>query len=250
MEAAAWRQAREADLRKDTAWLTVTGQSFLREGPNRFGRDPAGDIQLADGPSFAGEFEVRGGKVTVRMGRTIRELQPNSADGVTVGRLTLLLLGGPGSYAIRVRDPESTFRREFHPIEYYPASEDYRVTGAFVRDERKLPLKTSMGGNDPLPSPGYVTFRLNGQDLSFRPVLETPDPKKLLFVFRDQTTGKYTYGGGRFLDAQLQDDGRIVLDFNRAYNPPCAFTPYVACPLPPKENRLSVKVEAGEKRYH
>jgi uncharacterized protein (DUF1684 family) len=90
---------------------------------------------------------------------------------------------------------------------------------------------------------------LHGQDLRLYPVLEEPGAKELFFIFRDQTSGKETYGAGRFLYSALPREGTVVLDFNKAYNPPCAFTPYATCPLPPKENRLAVRVEAGEKKY-
>jgi uncharacterized protein len=93
-------------------------------------------------------------------------------------------------------------------------------------------------------------FHLNGVELQLRPILESPTDKQLFFIFRDLTAGKETYGAGRFLYSDLPKDGQVVLDFNKAYNPPCAFTPYATCPLPPPENRLSIRIEAGEKKYH
>ncbi len=98
------------------------------------------------------------------------------------------------------------------------------------------------------PSPGYAVFRIHGR-VRLRPILEEPDAKELFYIFRDQTSSKETYGAGRFMYSDLPHDGKVVLDFNKAYNPPCAFTPYATCPLPPAENRLPVRIEAGEKKY-
>jgi uncharacterized protein (DUF1684 family) len=100
-----------------------------------------------------------------------------------------------------------------------------------------------------MESPGYAVFRLQGKEYRLRPVLETADAKELFYIFRDQTAGKETYGAGRFFYSEMPKDGQVVLDFNKAYNPPCAFTPYATCPLPPPENKLPVRIEAGEKKY-
>ena len=100
-----------------------------------------------------------------------------------------------------------------------------------------------------MPSPGYAVFQLQGKEYRLRPVLETPDAKELFYIFRDQTAGKETYGAGRFFYSAMPTDGYVELDFNKAYNPPCAFTPYATCPLPPAENKLPIRIEAGEKKY-
>ena len=139
--------------------------------------------------------------------------------------------------------------REFHGLEYFPADEAYRITARFVSEPRKIPILNVLGQTDPEECPGYAAFRLHGRDVRLYPVLEEPDAKELFFIFHDLTSGKETYGAGRFLYSALPRDGKVVLDFNKAYNPPCAFTPYATCPLPPKENRLGVRVEAGEKKY-
>jgi uncharacterized protein (DUF1684 family) len=126
-------------------------------------------------------------------------------------------------------------------------SEDYRVTTRLEPDAKKIPILNILGQVEDTPSPGYVEFELHGQKLRLTPVEESPN--ELFFIFRDPTAGKETYASGRFLDAELGKDGAVVLDFNKAYNPPCAFTPYATCPLPPKENRLAVRIEAGELKY-
>ena len=245
----AWRRAREAELRKDGSWLTVAGLFWLRDGPNRFGKDPSNDIVLPDGPARAGVFELRNGRVTVTMDAHTRQLAPDSADMATVGRLSLFVIHRGPKYGIRLKDPASQSRRDFHGLDYFPAREEYHVTARFVAEPRKIPIANVLGQTEPMASPGYVVFRLHGQELRLYPVFEEPNPRSLFLIFRDQTSGRETYGAGRFLDADLPRDNQVVVDFNKAYNPPCAFTPYATCPLPPQENRLPVRIEAGEKTY-
>jgi len=248
-EIAEWRQKREAGLRRDGGWLTVTGLFWLHEGQNTFGADAKNEIALPAGPPRAGVFELRHGKVSVTIAGQSREQRPDSDDRADAGRLRLYVIERGGRFAIRLKDPESQFLREFHGLEYFPPREDYRVTGQFVADPRKVPITNILGQTEPGDSPGYVVFTLQGRQYRLRPVLDDPGSKDLFFIFRDQTAGKETYGAGRFLDTPPPQDGKVVLDFNKAYNPPCAFTPYATCPLPPAENRLAVRIEAGEKKY-
>jgi uncharacterized protein (DUF1684 family) len=247
-EIAQWRRAREAELRQDGSWLTVAGLFWLRDGSNRFGKDASSDIVLPDGPAHAGAFELHNGKVTVTMDGHTRQLAPDSADAVKVGRLSLSAIHRGPKLGIRLRDPASQLRRDYHGLDYFPASEEFRVTARFVAEPRRIPVANVLGQTEPMASPGYVVFRLHGQELRLYPVFEAP-ATSLFFIFRDQTSGKETYGAGRFLDTELPRGNQVVLDFNKAYNPPCAFTPYATCPLPPQENRLPVGIEAGEKTY-
>jgi hypothetical protein len=148
-----------------------------------------------------------------------------------------------------LKDPQSEFVKEFRGIDYYPPKEDYRVIAKFVDDPKKIPITNILGQTEPEDSPGYVTFELHGKEYRLRPVLDDPGSPDLFFIFKDLTSQKETYGAGRMLDTDPPKDGKVVLDFNKAYNPPCAFTPYATCPLPPPENRLALRIEAGEKRY-
>jgi len=248
-EISEWRRQREEGLKREGGWLSVAGLFWLHDGPNRFGKGAANDIVLPDGPEQAGVFDLDKGKVKVTMGGETRELWPDSIDVAKVGRLSLFVIERGGKFGIRLKDPESEYRRNFHGIETYPAREEYRVTAKFVAEPTRIPILNVLGQTESMESPGYVVFRWNGQEVRLRPVLEEPDAKELFYIFRDQTSGKDTYGAGRFLYSGMPKDGRVVLDFNKAYNPPCAFTPYATCPLPPAENRLAVKVEAGEKKY-
>jgi len=248
-EIAAWRKQREERLKADGGWLSVAGLFWLHEGANTFGRDAANEIVLPDGAARGGEFLLHDGKVTVKMDGSERELWADSADAAKVGRLSLFVIKRGDKYGIRLKDPDSEYRRGFHGIEYWVPKEEYRVKARWVPEPAKIPILNILGQTENMESPGYAAFRLNGQDLRLRPVLEEPGAKKLFYIFRDQTTGKETYGAGRFLYSDLPKDGAVMLDFNKAYNPPCAFTPYATCPLPPAENRMPVRVEAGEKKY-
>jgi len=248
-EITAWRQKREAALRGDGGWLTVAGLYWLHEGRNTFGTAPKADIVLPAGPAQAGVFELRGGKVTATTAALTRELRPDTDDVVNVDRLGLYVIRRSDKVGIRLKDPKSQFRREFHGIDYFPPRPEYRITATFVADPKKVPITNILGQTEPEDSPGYVRFRLEGKEYHLRPVYDDPGSKDLFFVFKDQTSGKETYGAGRFLDTDPPKDGKVELDFNKAYNPPCAFTPYATCPLPPAENRLSVRIEAGEKNY-
>ena len=246
-EIARWRQAREASLK--TNWLQVAGLFWLRYGDNRFGRDPSNEIVLPDGPARAGSFELSGGRVTVTAGGSTRAMAHDSPDVLRVGRLSLIVIERGGRFGIRMKDPASRYLREFHGLDYFPLSERYRVTARFAAEPRKIPILNVLGQTEPSECPGYAAFQMGGKEYRLYPILEVPGAKQLFYIFRDQTAGKETYGAGRFLYSDLPKDGRVVLDFNKAYNPPCAFTDYATCPLPPQENHLTLRIEAGEKKY-
>jgi uncharacterized protein (DUF1684 family) len=249
-EIAAWRNAREASLLSDGGWLTVSGLFWLKPGLNRFGSDPSNDIVLpAPSPPRAGTFDFQNGKVTAKTDGLTRELRPDSDDVLVIGPLTLLVIERGARYGIRLRDHNSRFRREFAGLHWFPVRENYRITAKFVAEPRPIPVANIIGQTEPMQSPGYAVFRLAGHEYRLYPVIEEPGAKELFYIFRDQTSGNETYGAGRFLYSGMPKDGTVVLDFNKAYNPPCAFTPYATCPLPPKENRLPVRIEAGELKY-
>jgi uncharacterized protein (DUF1684 family) len=250
-----WRRQREAALTADGGWLTVTGLFWLHEGANSFGAASSSasgkDIVLPADPALKdGVFDLHNGKVTMHMDGQTRELRPDSTgkpDVFTMGSLTMFVIQRGDKYGIRLKDNNSRLRKEFTGLDYFPVSEDYRIRTRLVPDAKKIPILNVLGQIADTPSPGYVEFEIHGQKLRLTPVEESLNA--LSFIFRDLTAGKETYGSGRFLDAELGKDGQVVLDFNKAYNPPCAFTPYATCPLPPKENRLAVRIEAGELKY-
>jgi hypothetical protein len=263
-EVEAWRSQREADLRGEGGWLSVAGLFWLKEGPNRFGSAKENAVVLPAGsaPPVAGTLELRGGKVTARIepgvevtteGKpvSVLELRPDTTaapDVLKVGRLTLHVIVRGDRVGVRLKDPEAPTRRQFTGLRWFPVKDEYRVSGRFVAHPGPLTIAVPniLGQVIEMPSPGYVTFTLQDRELRLDPVLEEPDAKELFFIFRDETAGHESYPAGRFLYTALPRDGAVMLDFNKAYSPPCAFTAFATCPLPPKQNRLPVRVEAGE----
>ena len=257
----AWRAEREARLTADDGWLTVAGLFFLREGENSFGVSPLTDIVLPEGPQEAGVFELRGRQLTLRVtaGRTLtvngesvsstrlypREEQAN----LTIGDLTMYVHVSGERLGIRLRDKNSAIRQNFAGLRWYPVNASYRVRAQFVPHNEPVEVQVPniLGDIETFTSSGSVTLSLEGRELSLLPVDEDG---QLWFIFRDLTSGTETYPAARFLYAEAPKDGWTVLDFNTAYNPPCAFNPHTTCPLPPPENRLQVRIEAGELDYH
>jgi len=258
-----WRQDYEADLKSDRGWLTISGLFWLHDGENKFGSDPTNDIVLPDSaPADASYFEFHAGKtiahikpgVTVTMNRKpviTPELRPDSRDDrLSLGGLTLWVHASGDRYAIRLRDPNSALRRDFHGLTWFPINDSYRVVARFVAYDqpKQVPIQNLAGDSLALPVSGYVIFSLHGQELRLDAQPDTDGG--LTFVIRDLTSGKETYAAARFLDTDAPKDGTVILDFNEAYNPPCAYNPYTTCPLPPPGNRLRTRIEAGEKAYH
>src|SRR5262249_18755152 len=168
---------------------------------------------------------------------------------LTMGHLKMHIIERGGRYGVRLKDSDSERRKSFTGLRWFPISESYRVTARFVpvNPPAEIPIPNILGQVSDRTSPCYAVFNLNGQELRLDPVLEEPDAEELFFIFRDGTSGKETYGAGRFLYTEKPHDGTVVLDFNKAFTPPCAFTPFATCPLPPRRNRLSVRIEAGER---
>jgi uncharacterized protein (DUF1684 family) len=246
-----WRKSRDTALRAPDGWTSLAGLFWLHEAANSYGKDPGSDIVLPAGPAHAGSFELNGGQVSAILNGHKSVLKPDSKEGVvTVDRLSLLVIKRGDRFGIRLKDPESEYRRSFRGIEYFPVDEAYRITAKWVAAPRQIPILNVLGQTEPSENPGYAVFQLAGKEIRLFPIVEEPGDQQLFYIFRDLTTGKETYPAGRFLYSDIPKDGHVVLDFNKAYNPPCAFTPYATCPLPPKENYLPVRIEAGEKTYH
>jgi hypothetical protein len=265
-----WRARREANLKADDGWLAVAGLFWLHDGDNRFGSDPLNDIVLParSSPAQAGFFEFRGGKTTVHVNAgvpmmildkriTNATLHADSdpafdekTDKITLRDLTLYVHSSGARSAIRLIDKNSRLRREFTALRWFPIDPSYRVVARYVAYDkpRAVQVQNIMGDFDQTTMPGYVTFQLHGQELRLDVEDNAPDPG-ISITFRDLTSGKETYGAARFLVADAPKDGKVVLDFNEAYNPPCAYNPYTTCPLPIPENRVRTRVGAGEMTY-
>jgi hypothetical protein len=255
-----WRQKREANLKSDDGWLTVSGLFWLHDGDNRFGSSPVNDMELPEGyPAEAGVFEFHAGKTIVHMnpgvaatmeGKLIQttELAPDS-DPIVMGDISLAVHGSGDRYAIRMRDKNSKLRKDFQGLRWFPIDESYRVVGRWVPYDkpREVVSQNILGDINRSQAAGYVEFTLHRQSLRLEP--EQNDEKGMEFVFRDLTAGKETYHAARFLVTGPIKDSKVIMDFNEAYNPPCAFNPFTTCPLPIPENRLKVRVEAGEMSY-
>ena len=258
-----WRQDYEASLKSDDGWLTVSGLFWLHEGENRFGTDPLNDIVLpaTSGPPDAGYFVLHSGKTVVHVNRGAKitlngkpiesaELHPDSpTDRLHLGDLTLYVHASGQRYSIRVKDKKSKIRKDFTGLHWFPIDEAYRVVARFVPYDppKQVDIQNILGDFDKVPIVGAAVFTLHGQE--YRLDAEEDEPGTLSFVFRDLTSGKETYAAARFLDTDAPHNGAVTLDFNEAYNPPCAYNPYTTCPLPTPGNRLRVAIPAGEKAY-
>lgn len=259
-----WRTDRLARLKASDGWLAVAGLFWLKPGPNSAGSDSSNSIVLpAAAPGRIGSFLFQNGKTVFTAepgaGVTVNgrpagklEMRPDTEgqpDVIAVGGLTLHVIRRGSRYGIRLRDPNSRFRREFTGLKWFSVDQSFRVTARFVPYDppKRISVPNILGDTEKRSSPGYAAFTLAGTECRLEPVLEEG---RLFFIFRDLTTGKETYPAGRFLYADSPKDGKVVLDFNKAYNPPCAFTPYATCPLPPPQNSLRVRITAGEKTYH
>lgn len=259
-----WRDEMEAGLRSENGWLTLIGLFWLEEGENRFGADSDNAIVLPAGkaPASAGSFAHHHGETTLRVadGAPVRvnggpvasaPLRPDTSgrpDQVTLGDITMTLIERGGRYAIRARDRRHPARESFAGRSWFPVDESYRVTAQFIPHETPttLPILTIMGTVEDRHSPGSLVFALGGRE---HRLVALEEEDRLFIIFRDQTSGETTYPAGRYLKTAMPQNGRVTLDFNRAYSPPCAFTDFATCPLPPPQNRLPIRVEAGE-LYH
>ena len=240
-----WRTDYEAGLKAPGGWLTVAGLFWLHEGDNVVGSDPQSDVVLPAGaPKRTGVLTRHGTAVTFDG----RSLKADSADEVKFGDVSMTIIARSDKVGARLRDPHAETVKNFTGCTWFPISESWHVTSKWVpyAQTKKIPIANILGRTEPEDSPGYVEFTLQNKPMRLEPVSEDG---QLFFMFKDATSGKTTYGAGRFLYAAMPKDGVVDLDFNKAKNPPCAFTAFATCPLPPKQNTLAIAVEAGEKKY-
>lgn len=240
-----WRADYEAGLRAPDGWLSVAGLFWLHEGDNLVGSDPQSEIVLpARAPKHAGVLKFAAGKVTYEG----RALKPDSPDTVRFGDIAMTIIVRGGKTGARLRDPNADTVKHFTGCTWYPVAESWRVTAKWTPygPAKKIPITNVLGMTMSEDSPGVATFTLQGKTMRLEPVVED---NQLFFMFKDATSTTTTYGAGRFLYAAMPKNGAVELDFNKAKNPPCAFTSFATCPLPPKQNTLAIAVEAGEKKY-
>jgi uncharacterized protein (DUF1684 family) len=231
-----WREEREAKLKAPDGWLSLVGLTWLKPGDN---------------PMHGGVMRLENERVTFHHSSRTTDLKPDSpTDFVDLGGLKLYIIRRGQRYGVRVRDNDSETRRNFTKLDWFPVDPSWRMTAKYTPHAQQRTVKFNAVVGDPqeMINPGMIEFTRGGKTFRMMPVVEEGE---LFLTFRDTTAGKTTYPAARFLYAGPVPSrpGTVELDFNKAYNPPCVFTPYATCPLPPPDNRLSIPIEAGEKKY-
>jgi uncharacterized protein (DUF1684 family) len=262
-EIEAWRAEHEESYTRN--WVPIEGLHFLEPGSQRAGSAPDNDIVLiASLPERLGTFTVESDRVTfapepgasitingapAASAIVLRDDGTEEPDVIEANGASVVVHPSGKRLSLRVRDPNGERALEFEGFDWFPISRAYRVRGRFVRDAapRDLPVVNTFGDLDTYRTEGVVEFALHGERFSLRPF--TTESGRFYIVFNDASSGDETYEAARFLYADLDADGTTILDFNEAYNPPCAFNPFTTCPIPLPENQLPVEVLAGEKKY-
>lgn len=263
-----WRAKKEASLRAPDGWLSLVGLFWLQNGHNDIGSHPNNHIILPTNPAIPavlGTLELIETAITLHIsadhtsisidgipftGKNVRLNHDHEADAptmVSLGSVKFYVIKRDPGYAVRVSDSSSPVIQNFGGRVWYPIDESYRVTGTFISHATPITVTVdnSLGTQTAIYSSGAVEFTLNGD--SYRLLAFDGDEKQLSIYIRDATSGKTTYPAGRFIEAELHENGTVDLDFNKAYFPPCAFTDYATCPYPPKDNHLSIPILAGER---
>ena len=257
-----YRQALETKLTSDTGWLTIAGLSFLTKPETTFGSAPGNDILLPGAtPARVGTIALaKDGRISVTLepgiqvslldgrpftGGEIKTDFSGPPDRLVLGDVQMWVHMSGDRPAIRIRDKNNSLRKTFAGMKWYPVEESYRVEATFepYAAPKQMKIPNLLGDIDTMTAPGEVTFTLRDKP---QRMIAVEDGEELWFIFRDLTSGETTYQAARFLYTPMPVDGKVVLDFNRAENPPCAYNPFSTCPLPPPQNRLQVRVDAGE----
>ena len=260
-----WRGDHEVNLKKETGWLTVAGLFWLKEGTNTVGAGENFDVRLTDNfkQRKFGEIDFKNGAATLRVekgveaqsdGKSISTIdlvsdEKGKPTEIRTGTQTFFLIKREERFGIRLKDSNSEARRNFKGEHWFPIDESYRVTARFEAfpEPKEIAVPNVLGGNFKMKSPGLLKFSVQGKECSLQPVDEGDG--MLFIIFKDKSSESETYKSGRFLYADKPVNGEAVLDFNKAENPPCAFTAFATCPLPPPGNSLDAEIKAGEKRY-
>lgn len=266
-ELQAWREAREKKLRGDNGWLTLAGRYPLKSGDNTFGTGKGNDVVFppalkGTGPDRLGVLQVdeAGKRVKLRLAQGVtmvsegkkfsgeRVFDTEKPDWVGLGRFRMHIIVRDGKYVLRLADNESTLRKNFPGCQWYPGDERFRAEATFVPypPGKTISIVNVLDQVSQQPCPGYAEFKLKGETYRLDAIAEDAG---LFFVFKDKTAGDTTYGSARFITVDLKpgDNSTFTLDFNKAYNPPCAISDFTTCPTAPEQNNLPIRVEAGEK---
>jgi uncharacterized protein (DUF1684 family) len=264
-----FRSARVTRLTAPDGWLSLIGLEWLKQGDNRVGSAGDNDIVLTAGPAHLGvitlakdgvmHMSLAEGTAALVDGKPAQQAtlidDAKAGDGtpttVSFGTASFYAIDRDGRKGLRVKDSEASTRKHFLGIDYFPIDASWRIEATWVpaTPGETLEMGSVIGTIDKYPVAGKVQFTRDGKHFEMLPVIEEPGAATYFLVFADRTSGKETYGAARFMDIDPPKNGKIELDFNKAYNPPCAFTPFATCPLAPHENRLDLRVTAGEKNY-
>ena len=256
-----WKAEQIDDLKKN--WLPLAGLYWLKPGANSFGSAAENAIVFPKGSAHAGEFDLEGKDVTLKLlpevhatsaGKPLAEsaqLDPDVSghpSTVEIGSLQFHVIVRGERVGVRLKDADSDAVRNFHGLRFYPLDMNYQIAATWAPSDGKTTIEVPnvLGDVSAMRVAGRVVFKINGQEVELTDLRGDP-AKGLFFVFNDLTAKTDTYPGGRFLETGPVTNGKVMLDFNRAYNPPCAVTAYATCPLAPKENRLAVAIPAGER---
>jgi uncharacterized protein (DUF1684 family) len=260
-----WRSDEAADLKKEDGWLSLAGLFWLKDGVNTVGSGPQFDVRLTENfpQGKFGEIDYKNGVATLKVangveaqcdGKPVSTMELVSDEKgkpteIRVGSEMFYLIRREDRFGIRLKDNHSKARVMFKGQNWFSVNESYRVSARLeaFSEPKELMVPNVLGGHFKMKSPGLLRFSLEGKEYAVRPVLQNDG--SLFIIFRDASNSSETYSAGRFLNADKPVDGATTLDFNKAENPPCAFTPYATCPLPPEGNDLALAIKAGEKRY-
>lgn len=266
-EIAQWQEKRLTELKSETGWLTLVGLYWLNDGQNKFGNDPDASNAIVWVPKIpeaaSGAFILQNGVVRLEApsqtgfkvdGQPVNniELKTDADDHPTVmkiGSLSFQIIKRGEKFAVRVKDSQNPDRLNFKGTQFYPTAVSWRLDAQFepYNPPKPMPITNVLGMESSESSPGAVKFTVDGQEYRLDAIKEKGETQ-LFMILADKTSGKETYPAGRYLYVDPPDaSGRMIIDFNKAYSPPCAFTKFATCPLPPKQNRLPFAIEAGEK---
>ncbi|NOR19982.1 MAG: DUF1684 domain-containing protein [Xanthomonadales bacterium] len=261
----AWRASRHERLERPNGWLTLIGLEWLKDGENRVGSASDNDIQLTGGPALWGSVYQQGddlkfvsadiGMVSIN-GEPLREAEMIAdVNGeptlVAAGTLNFYIIFR-GSYGLRIVDTQAIALQQFKGVDNFAIQQDWQIDGRFIKADEGTTIEIANVLGQVSDSAVFGTFEFEADGTTHSLLgLGDADSESLWFIFTDRTSGHGTYGAGRFLYSDgMPENGRLTVDFNKAYNPPCAFNPYSTCPLPPQRNRMDLMVTAGEKDFH
>jgi uncharacterized protein (DUF1684 family) len=264
-ELESWKKDRVERLKKPHGWLSLIGMEWLHEGNNSIGSNETNNIVLPHGPSQVGVFTLKDSEITFTPAKDV-QIQANNFTVTKTINVAMDSSGKPtvfaldtfkfylierGKPALRIKDSQAQTRKDFTQIDYYPTTDKFRIEGEFVayNPPKEIEIINVLGLLNKEQSIGFVKFSVDDKEYQLD-ALDAGD--EMFIIFADRTSGRTTYGPGRFLDVPKpkNNSNQVIIDFNKAYNPPCAFNEYSTCPLPPHQNRIRVFIEAGEKIYN